>query len=356
MPKSSLAVLKCTGVVICLLAISHSVSAAPVETNIQGIATVEAPPAGFDALRASAADLNRYGLPSRPDALRAPAAYTAWTHIVGRAKQFMAPVLRPSGIQHVPMKRVYGIAPAVTSLATRNANADYSSNWSGIVDVGSITSYGPNSVFVTYGEWVVPIAQQAFGACTGGTDYSAIWMGIDGYSKTSPDVFQGGTEADATCVRGINSASYYIWFEWYPNNAYEITNLPVGPGDVVAGVLEATSNTTGAFYVVNETTNTYTIVSLSAPAGYSLVGSSSEWIVELPSVNNTLGVLTNYIADFMVNTVAVQKNGGVILGGTGSSSFPLHGVVMLDKSQNPISKPNMVSGYQTSFEVEGSAQ
>jgi hypothetical protein len=356
MPKPCLAVLDRVCVAACLLAISHAAFAAPVETNIQGITTIEAPPAGFDALHASAADLQRYRLPRRPDALRAPAAYAAWTHIVGGAKQFMPPLLRQTGIQHLPMKRVYGITPAVTPLANRNAINAYTKNWSGIADVGSVTSFGPNSIFVLYGEWVVPIAQQAFGACTGGTDYSAIWMGIDGYNTTSPDVFQGGTEADATCARGIRSSDYYIWFEWYPNGGYEITNIPVGAGDVVAGVLEAESSTSGVFYVINETTNVYTIVSLSSPAGSSLVGSSSEWIVELPSVNNAEGTLTNYIADFMVNTVAEQKNGSAILGGNGSASFPLYDLTMLDGNRNPISQPSMIGSVETSFEDEGSAK
>jgi hypothetical protein len=328
--------------------------AAPVETNIEGIVTVEAPPEGFDALHASAADLARYGLPPRPDAVRASAAYDAWAHIVGSAKHFVSPVLRQRATRHLPLKRLSGIARTVSPSATRKSTLVYSSNWSGIADVAGFSSFGASSVYLVYGEWVVPYAQQAFGACTGGTDYSAIWMGIDGYN--SNDVFQGGTEADAACSGGVHYADYYVWFEWYPDYSYEITNLPVAPGDDVAGVLVAESSTSGVFYVINETTNAYTTVSLSAPAGTHLAGNSVEWIVELPSVNNTEGTLTNYVADFMTNTVAAQRNGSAFVGGTGSSVFPLYTLTMLDSNDNPISQPFAVGASGTSFEDEGSAK
>jgi hypothetical protein len=351
MPISCRSALNALFFVICLLAIPCAASAAPAATNIEGIATVEAPPAGFDALHATLADLKRYGLPLRPDALRAPAAYVAWTHIVGSAKHFVTPFLRQKEIRHLPLKRVN---KAAVPTANRNLPYVYSNNWSGIADAANFSSFGANSVDVLYGEWVVPIAQQAFGTCNGRTDYSAIWMGIDGYNNN--DVFQGGTEADATCSGGYTSPDYYIWFEWYPDYSYEITNLPVAPGDDVAGVLVADSTTSGSFYVINETTGVYTTVALKAPAGTTLAGNSCEWIVELPSVNNVEGTLTNYVADFVTNTVAGQRNGNTIIGGYGNSVFPLYIVTMLDSNNNPISQPLAVGGSGSSFEDEGSAK
>jgi len=337
----------------CLLAASDAASASQVTTNIEGIGTAEAPPAGFDALHANAADLKRYGLPARPDALRSPAAYGAWVHIVGSARHFMAPILRQRETRHLPLNRVN---KAVVPGANRNSSFVYSTNWSGIADAGNVASFGSNSIYVLYGEWVVPIAQQALGTCSGGTDYSAIWMGIDGYNTNNTDVFQGGTEADATCSGGYTRPDYYIWFEWYPNYSYEITNLPVGAGDDVAGVLVANSSTSGSFYVISETTGVYTTVVLSAPAGTYLAGTSAEWIVELPSVNNVEGTLTNYTADFMTNTVAVMKNGTAFDGGFSNAAFPLYAITMVDKNRNPISEPLAIGGSGTSYEVEGSAR
>src|SRR5271169_3174757 len=49
-----------------------------ISTNLPGVSTAPAPPAGFNPLRASDEALADYGFPPRPDQKAAPGAYSAW--------------------------------------------------------------------------------------------------------------------------------------------------------------------------------------------------------------------------------------------------------------------------------------
>ena len=102
-----------------------------------------------------------------------------------------------------------------------------------------------------YGAFVVPVAQQAFGACTGSYDYSSFWVGIDGWN--SSDVFQAGIEADAYCNGSTTAAYYSAWYEWYPYNEVRISSPGVAPGDLIEVYIWNTSRTVGNYYMVNYT-------------------------------------------------------------------------------------------------------
>jgi hypothetical protein len=92
-----------------------------------------------------------------------------------------------------------------------------STNWSGYAVTGS-------SFTSAKGSWIVPSVNCSKTPNT----YSAFWVGIDGYSSDS--VEQTGTisQCDGT------TAQYYAWYEFYPNPSYEITSVPVSPGNVIS--------------------------------------------------------------------------------------------------------------------------
>src|SRR5262249_43134748 len=90
----------------------------------------------------------------------------------------------------------------------------FSTNWSGYAVVA-----GHGAINAGCGSWTVPVAQ--------GQGYSATWVGIDGYNSRS--VQQIGTESDM--VNG--KASYYAWYEMYPNPTVPITT-PIQPGDAIS--------------------------------------------------------------------------------------------------------------------------
>ena len=163
--------------------------------------------------------------------------------------------------------------------------ASTSSNWSAVVDTTSAKSYGSTSIYVIATEYVVPLASQAYGACTGGWVYSSSWAGIDGWNST--DVLQAGTESDAECVKGSTTTFYSAWYEWYPNGEVRITNLPVSAGDDMFVEVWSTSATSGHAYLVNYNTNQSVSITFSAPSGTKLIGNSAEWVVERPTVGNS---------------------------------------------------------------------
>jgi len=147
-----------------------------------------------------------------------------------------------------------------------------STNWSGYAVTGTSFTSAEAS-------WVIPTAK-----CSSGDQYAAFWVGLDGYSSST--VEQTGTDSD--CV-GKNP-SYYAWYEFYPNPSYEITSVPVKPGDAMS-----------AKVVYSGSQFTITITDVTTGKTYSKSASvrgaqrsSAEWIAEAPS--STRGVLP--LADF----------------------------------------------------------
>jgi Peptidase A4 family len=132
--------------------------------------------------------------------------------------------------------------------SANNAVTTTSSNWSG--DAVS----NPNKPFTVeaiIGTFVVPTALQAFGSCTGGWDYSALWTGIDGFN--SADVLQAGVEVEAYCSGGQAKSFYSAWIEWYPNSSTRVS-FPINPGDLVLVEVWNTSPTNGYAYFHNYST------------------------------------------------------------------------------------------------------
>ncbi len=151
-----------------------------------------------------------------------------------------------------------------------------STNWSGYAVTGTGFTFAKAS-------WTVPAA-----VCSGvkNDQYAAFWVGIDGYESNS--VEQTGTDSD--CVG--TTPTYYAWYEFYPNPSFEITSLPVSPGNVMtASVAYGTSGFTVT--IVNRTTGkTFT----KTHAVNSAKRTSAEWIVEAPCCATGGGILP--LSDF----------------------------------------------------------
>jgi hypothetical protein len=315
--------------------------AAPVPTNLPGVTTILEVPAGFDALKASPQQLEAAGLPPRPDAQLNRKAFASWQRAVTTQTRRVMPALAQTDIKHGPHKAAAG------------ANGT-SSNWSGYVLLNSQTSRTAASFYFLIADYVVPVAEQAFGACTGGWDYSSSWIGIDGYN--SNDVLQAGTESDAYCSGSTTATYYSAWYEWYPFGEVRIGSFPVSPGDDLFVEVWSTSATAGHAYIVNYNTNQSVNLSFSAPSGTTLKGNSAEWVVERPSVGGSLATLTNYIEDFFEEAYAYDFNydqSSPSAPYSGVSSIPL---TMVDSSNNGLSYPALLGPASILFNDEGAAR
>ncbi len=310
-----------------------------VATNLPGVTTILAPPAGFDPINASDEDLAYHGFPPRPNQNTEPKAYATWVKAMNGSKTRVTPKLEQTSVFHGPVQLKQKVnASALESniaLAGQPSNTYNSSNWSGYVSFSGATSYGSKSYYFTVNDLTVPVAQQAFGACTGGWDWGSAWNGIDGWG--SSDVLQAGIEFDAYCSGGARSAYYSAWYEWYPYGEVRIPSLPIAPGDDIFIEVWNTSSTAGHAYLVNYNTGQAVNIAFSAYPGHPLVGNSAEWVIERPSVSGSLATLTNYIMDPFWDSYAYTQGDAAFY--DIATSTP---VDMLDNSGNLISYPEYV--------------
>ena len=322
-----------------------------VSTNLPGVTAYLGPPANFNPLIASDAELEKNHLPPRPDGQQALGAYSNWAKAMTSGAQAVIPVLERTNVYHRPAKIVG------TAVQTENSTAINSNNWSGAVLLGD-GSNKPFTIEAIQFLSIVPMAQQAFGACTGSYDYGSAWVGIDGWS--SSDVFQAGYEFDADCSDATKTPFYSAWYEWFPNGSVRIANFPISPGDVIFTEIHNTSATQGSAYIQNETANKSVTISFKAPSGTKLTGDSAEWIVERPGISTGLATLTNYVVEpftsattwnYKAKTPTYRYPGSATTG-----TVTTLAVTMLDNNKKPISYA-VIGGLEDMwFYDEGSAR
>jgi len=308
-----------------------------VPTNIPGVFTIAAPPQGFDPVTAKDVDLAYYGFPPRPDSSISPKGFAAWKKGVTLSKTRIMPILKQTNLHYSPMQTT-------------------SPNWCGIVAEPHnpfTHAYGDNGcVYYLYGTFMVPVAQQAHGSCTGNWDYGASWLGIDGFFNHPVDLLQSGIAFDAYCNGGVTYTSYYAWYEWVPAAAVSIQNVTITPGDVIWIEVWSTSATEGNVYVSNANTQQSFYIDFQAPPGTQLLGNSAEWITERPLLSNgQLATLTNYTyVPFWDSYVWTF----------GGSTYPFSdpygfGINMVDASNNVISKQGLPGENSVVTEAAGPA-
>ena len=188
-------------------------------------------------------------------------------------------------------------ATAARSGATRNGTT--STNWSGYVVTGGSGAF--NSVSSS---WTEPSA-----SCSGGTQYAAFWVGLDGYNSSS--VEQTGTDSD--CSGG--SPDYYGWYEMYPADPVYFTN-PVSPGDSMSAAVTVS----GTSYTLTLTDSTQGWTQTENETG-SFSNSSAEVITEAPS--SEAGPLP--LADFGTINYSASAANGTSLGSQNPTSITMVG-------------------------------
>jgi hypothetical protein len=316
-----------------------------IPTNLAGATTIGAPPEGFNPITASDDELASYGFPPRPDQDSDATGYASWARAMAASKTRIVPILEQTKIFHGP-----SIQPKAAITESGEAETHYSSNWSGYVSLGGPSKYGKTSYYYLISDFVVPVARQAFGACTGTWDYGSTWVGIDGWN--SNDVLQAGIEYDAYCSGGSTASFYSPWYEWYPFGEVRITNLAIAPGDDYFVEVWNTTSTQGYAYLVNYNSNTAVEIGFTPPSGTKLIGNSAEWVTERPGVNGGLATLTNYISDPYWGAAAYNFNKSKYTPG-GTHGF---GVTMLDNNGHAISYPTLFDSSAFLMQDEGSAR
>lgn len=170
-----------------------------------------------------------------------------------------------------PLRRIFiacAGALATIALAPAAALADTasSSNWAGY----AVHRSGVRFTRVS-GSWKQPTA-----TCTRGTPtFSAMWVGLGGFSLSSNALEQIGTEVDCTAAGQVSSTA---WYELVPAPSQTIS-LRVRPGDSMSATVIVVGRKV-TVSLVNQTTHksfqrTFQTSSIDI--------TSAEWIVEAPS-------------------------------------------------------------------------
>jgi hypothetical protein len=180
---------------------------------------------------------------------------------------------------------VYGAFATAPALGAESVAASVSSNWAGYAAVAP-ASVGSRFTGVS-GTWREPAA-----TCTAGREaFSAVWVGLGGYSRRASALEQIGTNAD--CSRS-GTASYSSWYELLPAGPVTLA-LKVHAGDEMSASLH-----------IERRKVTLSIRDLSTGAHFRqtlraahIDSSSAEWIVEAPaacegSENCEILPLTNF--------------------------------------------------------------
>jgi hypothetical protein len=166
----------------------------------------------------------------------------------------------------LPIALVSTVALAFVYAPSALADTSQSSNWAGYAIHRDGVSFSK-----VIGAWRQPDA-----TCTPGTpSYSAVWVGIGGYSITSNALEQIGTEVDCSATGRVASSA---WYELVPA-ASQAIKLAVRPGDE----LNASVTVTGqkVELTLNDLTHHRKFTKTLHASVVDV--SSAEWIVEAPS-------------------------------------------------------------------------
>lgn len=165
-----------------------------------------------------------------------------------------------------------------------------SSNWSGYVGATNIAHPQAGSVSAVTGTWLIPSLH-----ATSNTTYSASWIGIDGFSN-------GTVEQIGTAQNWVNGKQQnYIWFEMYPNGAYQIVGFPANNGDKITAWINYIGSGVFQMTIENVTRKVYFTVPYSYTTNTSAQRSCAEWIMEAPSSNTGILPLANFGTETFTN-------------------------------------------------------
>lgn len=220
--------------------------------------------------------------------------------------------VQPGGTGHL-------IGPSTTHPGARNTTTT-STNWSGYAATGGSGSFTSIS-----SSWAEPM-----GTCRSGNQYSAFWVGLDGYNSSS--VEQIGSEVDCSG----STPRYYSWYEMYPANPVNFSGT-VRRGDHLTGSVTYTGGSTFTLRL-SDTTEGWSQTITKRLSGAAR--SSAEVVAEAPCCTAGGGILP--LANFgTVGFLGSTANGSAL------SNFSPVGVNLV--SANGVAEDSVSSLHGGSF-------
>jgi hypothetical protein len=169
--------------------------------------------------------------------------------------------------------------------------------------------------------------------------YSAAWIGIGGQLDSDSTLIQVGTEHD--CVNG--EPTYSVWYELLPGNSFTLTNNVASGDKIIASITLVNPDTDEWSIEISDLTKAQ---SFERNVTYGSSRLSAEWIVERPTVGNSLGTLADFGTITFTNSHATFNNTVGTIG-----SFPHVRTIMNNRQDiRLVTVSSLVSG-GSSFSV-----
>jgi hypothetical protein len=252
----------------------------------------------------------------------APLLFVATAATLALGMGSASPVASVASEAHAPRVDVPG--PHGITKRTPCNESWKSTNWSGYAEnCATFTSVS--------GSWTVPTVT-AVPHSKKKVQYSATWVGIDGFDYGDHNLIQAGTEEDWN----YGTPSYGAWWEILPAGETLIPSISVHPGDVMT--VSITEGSPDWTITVMDTTRGQ---SFTTQQPFSGPQSSAEWIQEAPTVGGRIAALAH---DSTVEFDDLSAN-GANPGLTGANA----GVMV--KGRKDISTPSAPNAQGNGFAV-----
>jgi hypothetical protein len=245
----------------------------------------EPPDPGFDLLRANEQDLERFGIPPKPDQDTQPALYASWLEMFSQPLTFVEAYFSRA------LPEAYYSQSAGPSAALSRRQA--SRNWSGAY----ITPRDGRMFTQVLGSWRVPTVLPPPGGSPVATYGSSTWVGLDGQRRYLHSTLPQVGTAQFLNLIGIPGSTTEIWIEWWPLLPVTLP-MQVVPGDLMMAWLIVVDPIHVLGVIVNLSRLLYSPFLLTAPmvrkppqvpsfVQAHVSGTTAEWVTERPTSPKT---------------------------------------------------------------------
>jgi len=239
----------------------------------------EVVPAGFDLLHASPAELDRYGIPQKPDADTEPELLAFWTELVSAPFAAKQPVFAD-------------IDPPSTGGPLQSML-----NWSGAL----ISTPWPQQIVFAAAGWNVPDVRRPSASALGthsDDPKSLLWVGLDGRNGVLPNI---SLPQIGTGHWPNRKPKHFAWWDWWHNTKPDevpgksetspepqaitlIDNLAMETGHKILAGLAVQVSGDVLYFIKNQSTGEFRSFLSPPPSGeIEPLGSSVEWVMERPT-------------------------------------------------------------------------
>jgi hypothetical protein len=262
------------------------------------LVTTEQPPRDFDALIASRADLEGFGIAPMPSEPGNPGLLALWQEALARPI-----VLKTLTLKDIKLDFSYRLAKpdeinedALGRRGLGTSRQSSSRNWSG----ASVVANKFRRFTAIASLWRVPLPNPPPGAPVDGDYRATTWIGLDGDRLRSRSLPQLGTTQAVVVASGVaQPPTYSAWFQWwvrdaiYPPMTFDPTIYPVDAGDTIISYLWVNAGSNSVNVIMANVSQLWAVIFKFLGNGASLPveGSTAEWIVERPTDLNNPDVL-----------------------------------------------------------------